>query len=340
MKHLCFISFNTVSKQKQDYTYNFGNTKNVKISISKNAFSITAKMTKIYDKEEMLSGGTYLFSDAIKKAMLLHILKYSENLLIKTITFRIDDEEETLDFRKIPVVYSLVEGKLERKLPKEWNAGGVSDFVLSQTKSSFDMRTSSLYAYICSKTKRYEAERFIYLWMAFNGMYGYFARMISEAYNLPIKKENRQIRYLQKLYDLGDEAIGSEDEKRAVAQKVASLIVHSTEITSKENLESENGRDFCEKVKGALKKEDGSFYNLTAYGYLLTQFSYYYRCSIIHANRPVSLFSFTNEADIVCLRTINNLLEEFIEENLPKWLDKEYVENYLKPKAADIKIIK
>ena len=46
--------------------------------------------------------------------------------------------------------------------------------ILSKTKTTYDSRIASLYALICSKSKHYEAERFIYLWMAFNGMYGYF----------------------------------------------------------------------------------------------------------------------------------------------------------------------
>ena len=49
---------------------------------------------------------------------------------------------------------------------------------------------------------------------------------------------------------------------------------------------------------------------------LLTDFSYYLRCKLFHANRPVELFSFSDDLEIKVLRIVNGLLEEFLDANL------------------------
>lgn len=337
-KHIHKIIINRLSANAMDYTYDFGRTKNIKISVAKGYICIEAKLENIYDKQEMLSQKVYLFPDAIKKALLIHLIQFSEHIKIKTMTVHIDEDAECIidtDKGHAPPLYSMVIGKLNQSFLAKWEDASING-ILSQTKSSYDSRTAALVAFIYSKCKQYESERFIYLWMAFNGMYSYFSGLVP---NTQSKKkriaECTQLRYLQRLLDVGDETISNTD-KGEIAQKVIALIKDKpTEIT-REFLESQDGQSLCNKIQSFLVKKDGTSYNLTPYGYLLTQFSYYYRCNLIHANKPLALFSYKDESDIYCLRAINSILEEFIEHNLHLWFDSKFVDEHLRPAASSM----
>lgn len=345
-KHIHKIVINSTQATNvlDSYTYDFGNTKNVRVSVAKGYICIEAELQKIYDKQEMLSQNVYLFPDAIKKALLAHIVLFSEHIKIKTISVHIDEDSECVvntDKGHTPPLYSMVIGKLNRPFSVKWGHTPISG-IFTQTKSSYDSRTAALFAFICSKCKHYESERFIYLWMAFNGMYNYFALLISDTHSgEKIRQECKKLRYFQRLFSLGDETISDDAEKKRIAQEVTTLIRNESTAITLQFLKSKNGQSFCEKIQSLLvKNQDGKPYNLIPYGYLLTQFSYYYRCNLIHANKPLALFSFADESEICCLRAINSLLEEFIENNLNLWFDSKYVDEYLRPAASSMEIIK
>ena len=101
------------------------------------------------------------------------------------------------------------------------------------------------------------------------------------------------------------------------------------------SLENGEHKEFSKQIETILY-DDNKRIDISSYGYLLTQFSYYYRCTFIHANKPIPLFSFNNEIELKSLKIINSLLEEFIENNLNKWFDSDYVKT-LKEKAEKIK---
>lgn len=342
-KHTHKIIINNPKANAMRFTYDFGNTKNIHILVARGFICIEAELGKIYDKKEMLSQNVHLFPDAIKKALLIHLVLFSAHIKIRIISVCIDgDSECIINVAKghTPPLYSMVIGKLNRPFSIKWNNVSIEG-ILAQTKSSYDSRTAALFAFICSKCKQYESERFIYLWMAFNGMYNYFSYLVSDTHDsIIIKRENKQIRYLQCLFSLGNETIEDNDKKK-IAQEVAALIKSESMNITRQFLESEDGKPLCEKIQLLLvRSKDEKPYKLTPYGYLLTQFSYYYRCNIIHASKPLVLFSYADESDICCLRAINSLLEEFIEDNLNLWFDNKYVDEYLRPAASSMDIIK
>ena len=160
MKHKHILVFNSINKSNIKYTYSFGNTDGVELRICKNGFQITAELTKIYDKEEMLSGNTYMFPDAIRKALLIYLLTYSKGLIIKSITFKIDDEEDTIVFdnEPVPPIYSMIKGDLVRELPEVFINESVIEYLLNTPKSKYDRRIASLFAFLTSKSKIYETE--------------------------------------------------------------------------------------------------------------------------------------------------------------------------------------
>lgn len=344
-KHIHKIIINSPQSENEvkTYEYDFGSTKDIKLSVSHGYLCVEAALQKTYDKQEMLSQNQYLFPDAIKKALLIHLVLFSEQIVIHTMIVQIDDEIDcVLDTEKgqIPPLNSMVVGKLIHPFSVEWERSSI-DGILSQTKSAYDSRTASLFALICSKCKHYESERFIYLWMAFNGMYNYFSQLVSETHGIKkIKAEFKQLRYFQRLLHLGDETISVDAEKSRIAHEVAALIQNESVAITQQFLNSDDGKPLSEKIQLLLVgAENNHSYNLTPYGYLLTQFSYYYRCNLFHANKPLALFSFKDESDILCLHVINSMLEDFIERNLSLWFDNTFADEQLRTAASTMSII-
>lgn len=331
MKHKHILLFNSINNRYIKYTYNFGSTDGVELKICKNGFQITAELTKIYDKDEMLSGNTYLFPDAIRKALLIYLLSYSKGLIIKSITCKIDDEEDAtvFDNEPKPPLYSMINGDLVRDLPETFTNEPVIEYLLNTPKSKYDRRIASLFALLTSKSKAFETERFIYLWTSFNGIYSWLSRYIAKANGTDrYRKENKQILGFQKFLSIGSEII-VEDDKTRIANSVIPILKNYS--VSDANRSFFVQEDISKSIENKLQKEDGSIYNLSAYGYLLTQLSYYFRCKIVHGSKPMLLFAYADDSELHCLQILNELLEKFIDEYLPKCFDNEYINNTLIP---------
>lgn len=341
-KHIHKIVINGNKRYNHKYTYKFGNTNDISIELSKDSLCITAVLTKTYDKNEMISQDCYLFPDAIKKALTLHLILFSKNVTIKTMTVQIDDESAVVvDTRQghTPPIFSMVDKELDNQIIEKWSTEEIEGF-LGLTKSSDDSRLAALNAFIISKSKVFETERFIYLWTAFNGMYNYIASKILEKQKVG---DRDKILYILKLCGLGNELIKDTKSykiEKEFADKIKSLIYHQNtmkESISKNSLESGNHLFLNDFIKKNLNnKNTNKPYDITPYGYLLTQFSYYFRCNIIHGDKPYALFSFADESEIKCLKCINELLDEFIENNLHGWFNKTTIEK-LREKARKIK---
>lgn len=325
------------------FLYNYGSTKGIELALSSGMIIISARLTRLFGQNEMLSSDVRLFSDAIQKGLLCHLLLFSESIVISKMYVQIGDNVEPIEIPNAgvtPLVYSIVVDKLKPSMSAEWSGEKIINQVLSFTKSSYDSRMASLFSLICAKSKRYHAERFIYLWMAFNGMYNYYVGLIkntegvksSKKLQQSLTREWKQIVEFQKLYSLGSATLMDPD-KTVVAREVISLVrsrnAYTSDISAKEwvkNLE--------EEICSQLTSGKNGPYNLTAYGYMLTQFSYYFRRNVIHANKPIALFSYAEETDLKCLAIINGLLEEFLDENLYKYFDTEYLETFLQTNAS------
>ena len=335
LRHEYVLILNHIGKRPVEYIYNFGSTKGVELLLSKSGVSISVNSEKIYDKTELLSGDTYLFPDAIKKALLIYLIKYNKALKITSITVKIDDDEETLLFDKkvCPPVYSMINGDLYRKIPNKFSDKIVSDHLLKTTKSKYDKRIASLFAFLFSKSKEYETERFIYLWTSFNGMYSWISEFVAKANGVDkYRKEYKQIENFQNFLEVGSGTIKDEDKTKIASIVISVLKNIDAYLVNKNYIESGNLKTGIEKV---LKS--AGYTNLTAYGYLLTQLSYYFRCKIVHGSKPLLLFSYIDDRELHSLEIVNNLLEEFIDNNLYLYFDEKYIEEIIKPKAQTIK---
>ena len=108
-KHKYVLAFNNIQKHYNSYTYSFGSTDGLTLKICETGIQVSAELTKLYDKDEILSRNTYLFPDAIRKALLIYLLTYSKGLKISSVTVSVDDKEDKDVFNQAaePPIYSI-----------------------------------------------------------------------------------------------------------------------------------------------------------------------------------------------------------------------------------------
>lgn len=302
---------------------NIGQTKDVSISVAKDYLCVSANISSNPKLEDMLSTRSLVLSKALKRGMTVHILRYHTPISVKTYTCQAAQNSITINAdSKNPKIYSMVSGKLLRKVSPAWsNKKYLHDFILSDNPDL----TAAVAAMLISKTKQFETERFLYLWMAMNGLYRYYAMAF---HGCGGKNDTNMLQLFSQLYGFGlvaDEKMYHYDQR-----KVDSVILRrSTDDFLKEikKQDSSSAEDLF-RILGADRSD------ISAYGYYLLQHSYKYRCNMFHANHQVKLLSFSEESEILVLRTLSDLLEEFLDQNLHKWFDQNYLENVIKPIAS------
>ncbi len=127
----------------RSFTYRYGSTSGIALRLSRQSASIEAKMGVEYDADALLSLGNRLFTDAIRKACLLHLVAYSEQLQCDAIHVSIDGtEREAADAAGVA---RLIAGeRLARLVPEGALSDGVASRLLGAKKSSADGLDASL----------------------------------------------------------------------------------------------------------------------------------------------------------------------------------------------------
>ena len=336
MKYNHTLTVNSIGNICKEYHYSFGKTKNITIKVCESGFEICADLSKRIDIDSVLKENAYLFPDGIRKGLLVYILTFSKCLMIDSICLNVDGKEymELFTEASRPFVFSMIEGDLIRTIPSSFTSEPAINTVLHTTKTQYNQLTAALFAYLYSQSKNLETERFIYLWTAFNGIYGWLSNYIARANGVNLEKyEYKQIIGIQKYLSIGAQTINRNEQTRVAC--IVKDIISKHDIHKRSDIEQ---NELANRISQVLTNNDGTKYNLTPYGYMLTQFSYYYRCKLVHGNRPILLFSYSDDKDLHSLCVINSLLIEFIEEYLPLFLDKAYVEKTVIPKTEAIEL--
>ena len=324
------IIINKVPKRCKEFTYDYSATKGkgIKIRIAQNAIHICANISKLYISDKVVTVTNHIFSDAIKKALLLHIILYSKTICIKSMSVCIDGQiyDIPISGDKIePPIYSLILDELVSEVPASWQNQNFINKILSSSPSNQDSRWNAVFSTLCAKNKSFEIERFIYLWMAFNGIYGYFSPKINLCKLTPLRNisEATELEWFIQLHAWGAEHIPRQQSKRIADEVIA--IIRKIDVNK-----IKSSYDLSDELKSSIEKvlvdPNGNKYNISAYGYLLVSFAYYFRCNVFHADKPLPLFCYADEAVLKCLHLINVLLEEFIDINLPLLFDDTYVD--------------
>lgn len=309
-------------------TYDFSKTKDIRILVSQKGFSVDVDRTVKNDPSTLIQNP--LFRDAIKKAAILQLIKYGayiEDDLYVSINGKVSCVYSYKTVGKEPLLYSLCSKKLLRPMAKNWTDKSLLK-ILSIPKSRMGRCSASLDALLIAKSKAYETEKFIYLWMAMNGLYGFTAStasayMSSAKAKSWIRQEYGMIKFFAMLS--GYPYRGNPDEEDHVIQKIELLLtkVKSDEIESLVSALKKNDISnlYVQEINTAFENASLKPGAMHPYAALLLFMSYKMRCKYFHAEKALPLICFVNEHPLPVLRVLNVILEQYLDENMYKWFD-------------------
>lgn len=295
----------------EPYFFSYGNTKEIILQVSYNRALISRSLAKNYLP---ILKGSYLMDlmrEGMKRASLIHLLLYQKPLKIRDVKLIVSSKNkicESITLTEEFALYSMIECGLLRPLSKEWKEHTIIQFVLKHQKSTDKMarQISALYAYLYSKTRKYETERFNYLWIAMNGLFAALDPKDSG-------NDRNQMCALVKRYGFGTNLLDKTTRERSGKLTMIHLLQMPEPVT-RDSLDSDSV--FTERIMKEVIDKYGKPVDVSLYGYMLTDFPYYLRCKLFHANRPLELFSFTDDMELKSLRIANGLLEEFLDKEL------------------------
>ena len=323
------------------------------LSVSDKGFYIETSFAKVSNEPII---GKKKIRDAIKKAELLYMILYRKKLQYDTLMISVGHVLEEVNVSKggeHPLVYSMADTMISG-MAAEWRTCSVVQGVVSTPKSKQGRLYASLFALIIAKSKKLATEKFMYLWMAMNGLYGEIADIVLHTdydSDLEINKktlewlkmEYAQIRFLALLegwkYNLGDLSIRKNEKQqnklRLDAENLCSNIdadrIPDFYIASK-NKDEQNEQ--IVKLQNIIKNNSqNDNVDIDAQAFMTLWLPYHIRCKYFHGELPVSLLCFENEQPLPTIRVINYFMEAFLDEELPKWFDESILNNELKPKV-------
>ncbi|WP_303836722.1 hypothetical protein [Ruminococcus flavefaciens] len=345
------IYLNSIQEQ-YDYSFEYQYfKKSVYIKLSPNSALIELERTTDYKTDDISTGQNNVLCNAIKKTCLIHLLIYSQSLQIVYMKiFKNNIESEySLNNHNMAEIYSLVNGELNPPFSDEWKERSFIESILNLKKVECDSRISALLSLICAKNKTYNIERFVNLWISFNGMYSFFSKL----HELDTCNESKQLELFISQFNQGDYKL-TRELSSSIANKVTDLLKnYKIDDIDCRWLNDSSNRKINTKVRSIIKEvvknKIGIYkkapnpnkqkinqlraflkYNNTAYTYLLVEYAYYYRCKYIHANTSLPLLCYENEYEIKCIALVNRLLEDYICNNLYKWFSEDYIKHELK----------
>lgn len=326
-----YIAYTIISERRTMYSYNlvinraasdkkmffqYGNTKDISLQVGQQCAEMEKQLKKDY-RLDLVQNKCYLINllkEGMKRVALVHILKNHEPLRISKVELRVSDDEgkvEVIDLTEGLHLYSMITEELKRPIDLLWKNPQLLQNILKfqKSKENLSREISSLYAYLYSKTKIYETERFFYLWMAMNGMYAALNPMVHA-------NDRDQMINLLKRFNLGTNMHTRESRNKAGNLTMVKLKDIGEPVTRYSLINGEH-KETAERIEELLTDVNGNHIDISPYGYFLTDFAYYLRCRIFHSNTPTQLFSFYDDMELKAIRITNGLLEGFLDQNLP-----------------------
>lgn len=311
LKHQYKIIFNKNKKSKFKYTYRYSRN-NVNIEIGDNCIVISLISSSRYNNK-VIEDNVKIFSNAIKKSMLVHLIKYSKSIKIDNIEFSIDDVQETIYNFKIdnkPIIFSLID-KIDDNMYSDFSKKEIEE-LLKINSSDNDLRMVALTSFLIAQSKEYENEKFIYNWMAFNSLYNYICK-----YTKDIRQDCKKLKFY-KYY------IGKRLEVNSLNNNKIDIIKTIDKYILKNNVNNINFEKLKKEISSKIKQYD--FDKEDVYLFVLIDYIYSYRCKYFHGDKELILFNYANDDKIKILNSLNLLLKEFISFNLRKCFDNDFKE--------------
>ncbi len=334
-----YLHSGIISSCEKPMIYIFSNTADIKICVSRKGFSLEVDRT--VNKEATSLIWDPLFRDAIKKAARIQLIKYGKisgedvNVTIDDVDFCIYDRRQ-----KAPeqLIYSLCGTQLQRPMVGDWTEESIRR-ILTVTKSRTNRLDAALDALLLAKSKLFETERFVYLWMAINGLYGYAAEkaagyMSGKNEQNWIRKEYAQIKFYSMLLDYSLRQ-PKEDKEKVIQnlELVLAGISHvEIDVTIKAIKNNDVNNYYVREISAIFAKNGISEGKMHPYASLLLYMPYHIRCKYFHGECAVPLICFENEHPLPVLRVLNNLMEKYLDKSIPKWFDEVFYKTDILPR--------
>ena len=355
MKFIYSLYLNDAVPVRHAVHASYGNNQAICLHIRQTGILIFAETSAIKKPEAIINGDDSLFADAIKKALLIYLVRYGKCLNIRKAAVFVNGTKEASYCRCAgdpPLVYSLIEGRLRRPFSKEWHSIALEQAVATRSKSSYDGRYIALHALLVAKSDRYEIERFTFYWMAMNALYNY-ASGKGEPLLPPTKKNKKQKIDSDKagqaflLRCLGYEPCEFPDEMpKEEKQKHTNHLLWSAKAIIK-RIPDDAIDDFCiacfaedemnlyvNQICRMLQndRDDGCSYQFKVFPFMFLWVPYKLRCASFHGDRSLPTFCYWNDAELQVIRVVNRLLDALLSVVLVKWLteDPTYMANIRK----------
>lgn len=290
----------------------------VKLQVGKDKLAVSCELSSNKKPDGAISGWSWVLSRGLKTAMVLHVLLYGQTPAVRKVYWRLGDGDLSLSPLKDQFVYWLFDGRL-RKLNDGWKQEPVIATYLSLAQKDRDYRLAALHAYLMGKSCTYETQRFMYLWMAMNGLYEFYNKEVLEKNDYG---EQEHIRRFQSLFAPNRSFLNDSDRNKCFEMMNSYVFGREQFVEDIKDPESE----LSKKIEKGIRDKTKKYYTIHVYYYYLLQQAYAYRCNLFHANRPIKLLSYPEESELIVLRTLSDLMEEFLDNNLHKWFDESYIE--------------
>ena len=251
--------------------------------------------------------------NAIKRSLLIYSLIYNRFFLYDADKkYEVIFDNEPCETENVFPVYSM--GSQNANLDFNYKDGVLSN-IMAIKESARDARLVALTDFIISKTKIFESERFLYLWMVMNGIYNY----VWKKGNNEKGNESEQISYLAKIKNFKGTEF-SREEKNHVFNWIRGYLYTELSDSSGCNCFKKSAYDRIEKYvwQETGKNEDGK-------AFVLFHFCYTLRCKLFHADTSAVLYCLGNDNDWKLLKTLNNMLETFLKEELDLVFNDDYL---------------
>lgn len=314
----------------RNLVYKYGNTSGIKISVAPLGYSVTVARCASKTPAEILKDN--LFRDALRKVSRLQLVLYGK-LSNSPVYISIDGIEhcltDNISAQNGSLIYSLCGTTLQRKIDSEWNDDALQG-ILNTTKSNSRRIDAALDALLIAKSKVYEFEKFVYLWMAMNGIYGYSAeigRMYTAGENEKrwLKKEFGQLKFFCMLNDLSYRGNYENGVENNLLNRIEELLTDIEERSFNGIREALITNDldnpFVSGINDIFSDAGLNRGEMHPYAAILVFTSYRVRCKYFHAEKAIPLFCLENEHPIPILRFLNYILEDYLDNCIASWFD-------------------
>jgi hypothetical protein len=313
------ILINGERKTQHSYQYSYGSTKEIHISIGKGSARIHFFQNSKRSFDDICSFEDKLCVDAFYKVELLSLILYGKSLEIFNVHVSIDGESrEVFSDKENPLVYSMIMGALDYPLPDRWKEKRLIEHLLSVPRSNLDGRHNALIALLMAKSRLFQSEKAMYLWISMNGFYNYLDMVAYEKQyiNKPRKTDKQKQELLclicgmKKLPEMIIDGKDYDTSKKILVRKIISLLRNASII------DDEKRKQILDSISelGLQLTEDDFPALMTVW------FPYQIRCHYFHANTGMPVFLHRDDSLINALTLINLHLERWLEEELPIWL--------------------